>query len=69
MPPPAVRPAGSVARIESFVTVQVDDIEALRLSLGQRNGPLHIVRSTGALPVSSFETGPDVNEQSRMDRP
>jgi hypothetical protein len=54
---------------QSFVTVQVGETEALLLSLGQRNGPLHIVRSTGALPMRSFASGPDQNAQSQMDRP
>ncbi len=35
-----------------FVALQVDDVEALRLSQGQLNGPLWLVRSTGAAPIT-----------------
>lgn len=37
---------------EGFLTVQVDDVDALHLSLGLHHGPLHVVRSTGAGPVT-----------------
>lgn len=37
---------------EGFLTVQVDDVDALHLSLGLQRGPLHVVRSTGAGPVT-----------------
>lgn len=37
---------------DTYITVQVDDSQALQLALGQQNGPLHLVRSTGASPVS-----------------
>lgn len=42
---------GATAR-DTYITVQVDDAQALQLALGQQNGPLHLVRSTGASPVS-----------------
>jgi hypothetical protein len=38
---------------ESYITVQVDDAQALLLSEGQRNGPLRLVRSTGAAPIAA----------------
>jgi hypothetical protein len=43
---------------EGFVALQVDDTEALRLSQGQLNGPLRLVRSTGAAPIAIVSSSP-----------
>jgi hypothetical protein len=46
-----------------FVALQVDDVEALRLSQGQLNGPLWLVRSTGAAPITVV-SGPPADGMS-----
>ncbi len=47
----AGRPEGLGGIRDGYVTLQVDDVQALRLSKGQLNGPLRLVRSTGAAPI------------------
>ncbi|MBT8240977.1 MAG: hypothetical protein KJN63_07100 [Acidimicrobiia bacterium] len=42
---------------ESYITVQVDESQALGLAEGQRNGALRLVRSTGAAPITSLSIG------------
>ncbi len=66
----SVEGLGSVR--DSYITVQVDDLQALALSQGQRNGPLHVVRSTGAAPVvavGATGTLPPADESAEGDRP
>lgn len=41
----------------SWVTIEVDEVEALRLSEAQVHGDLQLVRSTGAAPVTPFGQG------------
>jgi hypothetical protein len=56
---------------EGYLTVQVDELDALRLSLGQQHGPLHVVRSTGATPLTRFVplARVGVDERAGEDRP
>ncbi|NNF56027.1 MAG: hypothetical protein HKN03_16495 [Acidimicrobiales bacterium] len=39
---------------DSFITVQVSDVDALRLAEAQREGPLHVVRNTGSAVISNI---------------
>jgi hypothetical protein len=42
---------------QSYITVQVDDVQALRLAEGLRHGEVRLVRSTGAAPIAASSIG------------
>lgn len=59
LPAPASSSAFSAARSrDAWVTIQVDDREALRLSEVLAHGPIELVRSTGAEVVPARGTSP-----------
>ncbi|NNE97051.1 MAG: hypothetical protein HKN24_13580 [Acidimicrobiales bacterium] len=51
---------------DTYITVRVNDVQALQLSKGQLNGPLQLVRSTGAAPITEILMGaaPEVVDES-----
>lgn len=67
---------GFTASGDSFITVQVSDVDALKLAEAQREGPLHVVRNTGSAAVANVldpvSTGPGSlsgNETAEAERP
>ncbi len=67
---------GFAASGDSFITVQVSDVDALKMAEAQREGPLHVVRNTGSAavtnvrdPVSAGSDTRPMNETADAERP
>ena len=66
---------GFASSSDSFITVQVSDVDALRMAEAQREGPLHVVRNTGSaavtnvLDTSAGADTPPNTEAAQAERP
>ena len=59
---------GFAASGDSFITVQVSDVDALKMAEAQREGPLHVVRNTGSAAVANvFDPGSAGSDTPLMD--